>query len=768
MQPASDEYIESMKQPFRNRGYIRGTIGIINSEAQRNAQIDDKGNSLTYFSNKIKPFTDYSVTQVYATAEEEFSKVDGSMYFLPKQNTGFTYYNNGIVTNALLGTVKITFNGHTGLDIKGLTIDFGEYYPTAFTIENESVKYNYTNDKRLFATEDVFNGTSYIIVEPISMVNGSGRLRINKINFGIVDSFSNVETISYSLNEFVSPTAETLPSKDIEIIIDNQDSYYNPDNPTSALSYLELGQEVKVTFGYDVKGDGNIEWLPEMLTYLKGWSANDVQAQFVCTDLFDSMERTYYKGLYRQQGISLYSLAEDVFEDSGFDSSRYYIDPYLKDIFVCNPIPPVKHSEALQLIANAGRCALYDDRDGRIHLQASFVPDMEAVSNNETEYSMVKNVLSDKAKDFYGEASDDFTTVDGTVFFMPEGQNYLQTGYVSESIWKFPEKGTISRRFPFRLGSNEKFDDTSGYWDKGVPQITIYLSAGFVSYGFKIAFKNVKPEEFTVTTFYENVQAETLSINPTSLVYETHRRFELFDRMEILFTKGHPNSRIFVDTIRIGDVTNYTITRTKDLSGYPTAVRQDKLKSMKIIRNIYSNIQKENKELLTEDITITPQENEHTVYFREPSYNLSAMIENNENISAQIVESSSYFAKIHFSDITSETTVRLIISGKEYVVDENIYSKSYYQRGIDVEWNNPLVSSVQHAKDLEEWLSSYYLGEVEYQFDWRGDPRVDANDLFYLELKDGRKTTIRAYENNLSFANGGSWSGRIKSRAVVV
>lgn len=73
---------------------------------------------------------------------------------------------------------------------------------------------------------------------------------------------------------------------------------------------------------------------------------------------------------------------------------------------------------------------------------------------------------------------------------------------------------------------------------------------------------------------------------------------------------------------------------------------------------------------------------------------------------------------------------------------------------------------MQHAIDLEEWLSSYYLGELEYQFDWRGDPRVDANDLFYLELKDGRKTTIRAYENSLSF--NGAWSGNIKSRAVVI
>ena len=90
----------------------------------------------------------------------------------------------------------------------------------------------------------------------------------------------------------------------------------------------------------------------------------------------------------------------------------------------------------------------------------------------------------------------------------------------------------------------------------------------------------------------------------------------------------------------------------------------------------------------------------------------------------------------------------------------------HFNNGMDVEWDNPLVSSEQHAKDLEEWLSSYYLGEVEYQFDWRGDPRTDANDLFYYELKDGSERTIRAYENQLTF--NGTWSGKIKARAVVL
>ena len=49
MQAVSDAYIESMSEPFRNRGYIKGSIGIINSEAQNNAVADDKNNNLRIF-----------------------------------------------------------------------------------------------------------------------------------------------------------------------------------------------------------------------------------------------------------------------------------------------------------------------------------------------------------------------------------------------------------------------------------------------------------------------------------------------------------------------------------------------------------------------------------------------------------------------------------------------------------------------------------------------------------------------------------------------
>lgn len=78
MQKASDKYIESMKLPFRNRSYIRGSIGIINSEAQKTAKFSDD-TEFTAFSNGNDVFTKRAAKAIYATAEQDFSRVDGSM-----------------------------------------------------------------------------------------------------------------------------------------------------------------------------------------------------------------------------------------------------------------------------------------------------------------------------------------------------------------------------------------------------------------------------------------------------------------------------------------------------------------------------------------------------------------------------------------------------------------------------------------------------------------------------------------------------------------
>lgn len=126
-----------------------------------------------------------------------------------------------------------------------------------------------------------------------------------------------------------------------------------------------------------------MEWMPGAKLSLKDWSADDEELEIGASDRFDTMEETYYRGRLHPEGISLYKLADDVFQDAGVDRREYYIDPYLQDVKIQNPVPAVAHKEALQLIANAGRCIIYQDREGKIFIKSSFIPDMAATSENE-------------------------------------------------------------------------------------------------------------------------------------------------------------------------------------------------------------------------------------------------------------------------------------------------------------------------------------------------------------------------------------------------
>ena len=751
MQNASKEYKESMKQPYRNRGYIRVSIGVVNSDAQKNASADDLRNNFTYYSNTKSLFNGYTVTKPYGTCERDYTRTDGTMYFLPKQSSNMQYYNNGIVTEEFMGTIYIRFNTSYRLDIKGLKINWGEYYPIDFTIENDEITRSYeNNDKGNWTTEDTFDGTTYLIIRVSKMANPYLRVRIQEFTAGISNTFTNEDVRSYTAKDFVSPISETVPSQDLTLVVDNQNLYYSPDNPESALAYMEVGQEIKVEFGYDVTGNGDIEWLPEITTYLKNWSANDVEAKFVGTDRFDYLTDKYYKGHFYKDGITLYDLALDVLRDAGItDSREYFLDPYLQTIVVNNPIPIVTHASALQIIANAGRCALSVDRQKRIHLQSSFVPDMSITSNGETDYSNVENVMNTDEKTAYATASNDFTTVDGTVLFKPKNpSDYLSTnGYVSSQV------------------SNEygEFEEN--------PLLTLSLEAAFIAYGLQIKFRNTAPEEFVIRTYNEDVLVEEHTYTNPDLAFSTSEQFDLFTKMEIEVTKGYPLSRVFIDNILVDNVTDYILTRSIDLTSSPTSTRQNKIKSINIERTVYTENQTENVDLKTEELYLSAGISTYTVFLTKPSYDYEVLVKDKEGnetlVNCIIKDSDNYYVELEFSNVeTDDTVVKYTIRGKEYLTEYFTTVVTHNDTGEIKEWSNPLISTVSHAKDLEEWLATYFLGDVVYQIPWRGDPRVDANDLFYLETKDRGNALIRGYENTLTF--DGTWSSVIKARRAVL
>ena len=738
MQMASKEYIESMKLPFRNRGYVKVSIGVVNSDAQNNAKVTNT--ELLYLANKEKPFDGYDVNKIYATCEQNFSKVDGTMYFPPRKDSGLEIYNNGIITNEILGSAKIEFTDKSGLDIKGITIDFGHCYPTEFTIETNLTTRIYKNSSEKFVTEDSFDGTNYFWIKPKTMVNGKGRLRIGNMIFGIANTFTNEKVMGCSMKEYVSPISESIPSMDVSIKVYNQDLYYSVDNPESAIAYMEIGQEVKVTFGYDVTGNGDIEWLNETTTYLNSWSANDTEAVFTSTDRFYQLRDNFYGGKYRKDGISLYDLALEVLESAGItDEREYYIDPYLKKIIVYNPLPVVSHAEALQIIANAGRCALREDRKNKIILRSSFVPNMIAETNDIANFGKIDNILKESKKDAYANASKDFSVVDGSLYFLPKDNNYLNTGYVSDSV-----------------------SDGNGIFQKN-PKITVNLESSFDAYGLIINFRNTAPEEFKIVTYNNGVLKEEFIVKKPDISFLTDHVFLEFNKMVIEVTKGYSNSRLFIDNILINDVTDYRLDRVRDLIKNPTGTRYEKIKNIVITRENYKESTGAIEELIQETVSFE-SDSEYTIYFNRPSYGFKVSVPENPELKVSIVDSSDFYIKVRITNIKAKTDVKVKVEGYEYLTEENNYIVNHNVNGQEITWNNPLISTIQHAKDLEEWIAEYYLGNIDYEISWRGDPRTEANDLFYMELKGREDALIRSYQNEISF--NGAWSGNMKARKV--
>lgn len=738
MQTVSREYKRSMKEKLRNRSYIRVTIGVINQEAQSSAYVPHPEN-YTYYSNLKWPLDNYQVQELYATCDQDYTAVDGSMYFLPRAREDVVL-NQGIVSEDLPGSIEIQFP--IRYDIKGLTVEFGRAYPVDFRIESDNKTVEIAgNATEHFVTEEIFEGATFLRFVPASMANGQSRFRIHQLTTGIGIYFDNRKILSATKKEHISPVMEELPALDFDMTIDNKDRAYDVENEESTVNFLETGQEVKVLYGQELD-NGTVEWLPGATVYLREWSADDEEMSFTATDRFESMDGTYYKGEYRSEGISLYDLAVDVLKDAGVDSRTYWLDNYLKDVSVCNPMPVVSHKEALQLIANAGRCILYQDRSGNIFMKSSFVPDMEAASDNEVYFSHAGAVLDKKAKQSYAMTARDYTDVQPTQYFLPRqetGKAYLNTGYISEAV----------------AGADGTFAVN--------PAVEISLEARYKCFGLTLKFGRNNPDTVIFHASLAGEPREDYMVSGLTAMTVISHEFPEFDRLVLEFTKGCPYNRVILNNIIFGDSTDYMLEYGHELTKTPKGTQLPKVGELQVVRTFYSQ-GVEAKELAKETVTVSAADNRYTIYFSAPSYDLSCTItEPQAGQTAVIVDSSNYYATVELTGVTGACEV--LITGREYIVTQARVSRRLNPTGRLEQWENPLVSDVVHAADLADWVGDYMRADREYDLQYRGEPRIDANDIAFLENKYVPGLLLRVYDHTLKF--NGALSGTIKARREI-
>lgn len=738
MQKVSKAYKESMKSSLRERAYIMISFGLVNQEAQAKATVDN--GSYAYYSNKDNIFGEHIDDTVYATLEEEFTKVDGSMFFLPRATEGGRYYDTGIVSDKLVSEARceviISLNT-IATDFKGLTINFGENYPVDFDIvgsTGQTIEFR-GNTKSKWSTEEVLENTTYIKLVFYKMKNSQSRLRIYSIMFGYGLVYYNDSVMSSALDSYVSPIGADVPQFDFSVTLKNYDHYFNVDNPNSAINYLETGQEMDIMYGYQTPGSDTIEWIQGNHLWCSEWESDDNTATIRCQDIFRNMDGEYVKGLYSATGKSYYALAEEILKDAGI--SEYYIDPRLKKLYSNNPIPRVKYKEALQIIANACRCVLTQSRDGKVQIKSNFMPSASIATNGEETYSNAANVLTDTPKVEYATLAGNYTPTDGTMFFLPKnGKAALTTGYVSKEI----------------SGANGTFTKN--------PIVTITMEAIRAYYGLKLVFGTALPAAFTIRTYkggepVNEYPVEKDEINTTSIIL---RDFDDFDVMKIEFTKtAEPYNRIVLNYFSLSDVVDFTMNR-RDMTSSPKAIKQELIKEVIVPCYTYQENNRE-ENLVYEDIDVVAGEVE-TYYIQDPSYGYKVKLDEVEG-KATVVAWSNYFVTIKFNVTGS---FKLEVQGYRYKIVEKYATVSLNARGKTVKWKNPLISNITMANELAAWLADYYTAGIEYEYDTRGNPELDATDIVYQEneFHDGMRVNI--YRHTVNFKQ--AFSGRVTARRI--
>ena len=738
MQKVSKAYKESMKSSLRERAYIMISFGLVNQEAQAKATVDN--GSYAYYSNKDNIFGEHIDDTVYATLEEEFTKVDGSMFFLPRATEGGRYYDTGIVSDKLVSEARceviISLNT-IATDFKGLTINFGENYPVDFDIvgsTGQTIEFR-GNTKSKWSTEEVLENTTYIKLVFYKMKNPQSRLRIYSIMFGYGLVYYNDSVMSSALDSYVSPIGADVPQFDFSVTLKNYDHYFNVDNPNSAINYLETGQEMDIMYGYQTPGSDTIEWIQGNHLWCSEWESDDNTATIRCQDIFRNMDGEYVRGMYSAAGKSYYALAEEILKDAGI--SEYYIDPRLKKLYSNNPIPRVKYKEALQIIANACRCVLTQSRDGKVQIKSNFMPSASIATNGEETYSNAANVLTDTPKVEYATLAGNYTPTDGTMFFLPRnGKAALTTGYVSKEI----------------SGANGTFTKN--------PVVTITMEAIRAYYGLKLVFGTALPAAFTIRTYkggepVNEYPVEKDEINTTSIIL---RDFDDFDVMKIEFTKtAEPYNRIVLNYFSLSDVVDFTMNR-RDMTSSPKAIKQELIKEVIVPCYTYQENNRE-ENIVYEDIDVVAGEVE-TYYIQDPSYGYKVKLDEVEG-KATVVAWSNYFVTIKFNVTGS---FKLEVQGYRYKIVEKYATVSLNARGKTVKWKNPLISNTTMANELAAWLADYYTAGIEYEYDTRGNPELDATDIVYQEneFHDGMRVNI--YRHTVNFKQ--AFSGRVTARRI--
>lgn len=559
-------------------------------------------------------------------------------------------------------------------------------------------------------------------------------------------SFTEEQIINFSRTDYVSPISETLPSSDMTLTINNRNMEFDPDNEDSPIVQLTKGLQMMVQLGYEINGDGVITWIPAFYGYLSDWDASDTEAVFVAKDMLQNcsveypLSYPYSVGAYQEMS----ELVDDMAQYANVGSHVFF---YTADEIVMNALPAVPVSEGFQIVANASGSILSVNRDGDIVIGGVVASGATSIGYDATDYSnatyLMEEEMPDSSRFMYATQSNGGAVLNKKCKFAPlsPADRKDGSGYTSDLVAN--SGGTFSTNPVVAMETYKKHEITE----------------------FGVQFLGKPPLSFTASSYdSDDTLIETVTVTDVSPYQYVKGDFGVPQYINLEFTSAEPGSAVMVSVLYIDAIYDYTMTRRMMLES-PKAKRQEKVRSISVAETTWTTDSNAASEVYHKEVPMSAGETITLIdTFGEPIdylYNCTFDITGTGVSWTGQYGTYGYRAEV---EATSDTVAVVSCTAKRLNSAVVNTTTTFDSNGIDIPWNNPL-NNGRYTDKITRLLEEYYLGTVDYEIRWRGDPCVDVNDKIWLELKDGSKVPIRIYQNELNY--NGTLSGIIRARRVV-
>jgi hypothetical protein len=305
---------------------------------------------------------------------------------------------------------------------------------------------------------------------------------------------------------------------------------------------------------------------------------------------------------------------------------------------------------------------------------------------------------------------------------------------------------------------SEELSDADGKFSEN-PTFVVTQKIAYTRREVGMVFGQALPSGIIIRTYkgeslLDEYEVEEEIVQKLLIVHD----FGEFDKMEVEFTgTAVPYNRLVLNNFYFGTSIDFTMTRG-DMTSSPKAIKPELVKE--VIVPCYSYQQGSVEEsLISTDVVVEASES-ITYILNDASHDFVATLDG-QTEGVTVTDSGCYFVTLQFANAGA---FKLNIRGYRYKVIERYAHILLHDRGKTVKWENPLISDMGMAKDLAEWLATYYSSAVEYEYDTRGNPELDVNDIIFQENDFLGDMKVAVYRATLNFNQ--AFSGKISARRL--